>query len=162
MAGSGDTVSERGRGQPEKYKPEFVRVAKKMSELGAVDEEIAEAIGVSVRTLFRWKAKYPDFCQAIKTAKAPADDRVSMSLYHRAVGYSHPDSDIKVINGEIVITEITKHYPPDTTACIFWLTNRRPDLWRKNADNRDSDDEEKLSAIEIVRASRPSDASPAN
>jgi len=22
-----------------------------------------------------------------------------------------------------------KYYPPDTKACIFWLTNRRPDLW---------------------------------
>jgi hypothetical protein len=25
----------------------------------------------------------------------------------------------------------TEHCPPDTTACIFWLKNRRPDLWRE-------------------------------
>jgi hypothetical protein len=23
-----------------------------------------------------------------------------------------------------------EHIPPDVTACIFWLKNRRPDLWR--------------------------------
>jgi hypothetical protein len=25
---------------------------------------------------------------------------------------------------------VRKHVPPDTAACIFWLKNRRPALWR--------------------------------
>jgi hypothetical protein len=28
-----------------------------------------------------------------------------------------------------------EHVPPDTTACIFWLKNRRKDLWRDRIDN---------------------------
>ena len=36
------------------------------------------------------------------------------SLYKRACGYDHDG----------------KHYPPDTTAAIFWLKNRRSDEWR--------------------------------
>ena len=28
------------------------------------------------------------------------------------------------------IVPYTERYPPDTTAAIFWLKNRRPDLWR--------------------------------
>jgi hypothetical protein len=28
----------------------------------------------------------------------------------------------------------TKHYLPDTTACIFWLKNRRPKEWRDKVD----------------------------
>jgi hypothetical protein len=38
--------------------------------------------------------------------------------------------DIRVIDKEIVQTPVRKYYPPDTTAAIFWLKNRRPDLWR--------------------------------
>ena len=26
--------------------------------------------------------------------------------------------------------EYTEHYPPDTTAAIFWLKNRQPEKWR--------------------------------
>ena len=26
--------------------------------------------------------------------------------------------------------DVTKHYPPDPTAAIFWLKNRQPDTWR--------------------------------
>jgi hypothetical protein len=29
---------------------------------------------------------------------------------------------------------LTKHYPPDTTAAIFWLKNRRPSEWRDKVD----------------------------
>jgi hypothetical protein len=32
--------------------------------------------------------------------------------------------------GRITITPLKKHYPPDTTACIFWLKNRQPQQWR--------------------------------
>lgn len=59
-----------------------------------------------------------------------ADAKVVASLYKRANGYSHPALDIRTVDGEVVETEYTKHYPPDTVACIFWLKNRRPDLWR--------------------------------
>jgi hypothetical protein len=27
-----------------------------------------------------------------------------------------------------------EYVPPDTTACIFWLKNRRKDLWRDRVD----------------------------
>lgn len=38
-------------------------------------------------------------------------------------------------NGELVVTKtVTKEVVPDTTAQIFWLKNRRPDLWRDRKD----------------------------
>lgn len=60
-----------------------------------------------------------------------ADAEIASSLYHKAKGYSHPDVHISNYQGDITITEITKHYPPDTTAAKYWLTNRQPDLWRE-------------------------------
>lgn len=29
-----------------------------------------------------------------------------------------------------MLIEYEEEVPPDTTACIFWLKNRRSDLWR--------------------------------
>lgn len=116
--------------RPSKYKPEFVKQAEKLCALGATDIELADFFEVNVATLYRWKNEHPEFCEALKVSKEIADDRVERSLFARANGYEHDEVDIRVVGGGIVTTPIRKFYPPDTTACIFWLKNRRPDLWR--------------------------------
>lgn len=68
-----------------------------------------------------------------------ADAEVGERLFQRACGYSHPDVHISNYQGAITQTEITKHYAPDTTACIFWLKNRRPDLWRDRMEHTGRD-----------------------
>lgn len=117
-------------GRPSLYLPEYAEAARKQCEEGATDQELADYFEVSVRTLYRWKNTFPEFCQALKAAKAPADERVERSLFERAIGYERDEVDIRVVGGEVVQTPIRKFYPPDTTAAIFWLKNRKPDLWR--------------------------------
>ena len=51
-------------------------------------------------------------------------------MYGIVLGYERDEVDIKVIGGEIVKTPIRKFYPPDTTAAIFWLKNRKSQEWR--------------------------------
>jgi len=120
--------------RPSKYKQEFVKQAEKLCALGATDIELADFFEVDVRTLYRWKADSPEFCQALKVSKEIADDRVERSLFARANGYEHDEVDIRVVAGEVVQTPIRKFYPPDTTACIFWLKNRRQAAWRDKQD----------------------------
>lgn len=120
--------------RPSKYKPEFVAQAEKLCKLGATDLEIADFFEIDVRTLHRWKAEHEEFCHALKAGKAQADERVERSLFSRANGYEHDEVDIRVVGGEIVQTPIRKFYPPDTTACIFWLKNRKPAEWRDKVD----------------------------
>ena len=117
-------------GRPTKYKIEYNEQAYKLCLLGHTDEELAEFFEVHVSTSHQWKLDYPDFSDSIKKGKEIADAEVSKSLYHRALGYSHPDVDIKAVNGEIVETPVMKHYPPDATSAIFWLKNRQPKKWR--------------------------------
>lgn len=117
-------------GRPTKYKPEYCEQAEKLCKLGATDIEIADFLGVDVRTLYRWKGEYEEFCQSLKAGKEISDERVERSLFARANGYEHEEVDIRVVDKEIVQTQIRKYYPPDTTAAIFWLKNRRPDMWR--------------------------------
>jgi hypothetical protein len=42
-----------------------------------------------------------------------------------------------------------QHVPPDVVACIFWLKNRRPDLWRDRQDHRHKIIQETRSAAEL-------------
>jgi hypothetical protein len=118
-------------GRPSSYNPKYAEQARKMCMLlNATDEQLAEVFEVSVATIYNWKAEFPEFLESIKEGKASADANVAASLYERATGYSHPEVDIKVIEGQIVQTVITKHYPPDTGAAMAWLKNRQPKVWR--------------------------------
>lgn len=119
------------RGRPTKFQPAFVEQARKLAALGATDREAAEFFNVNEATLYRWKHEFADFCEALRVGKETADARVEQSLYRRAVGYSH-DSVKIAINAQGAVTEapFVEHYPPDTTAAIFWLKNRKPAEWR--------------------------------
>jgi hypothetical protein len=85
---------------------------------------------VSVRTISYWRASKPEFADALKAGKEVADDRVERSLFHRAVGYQHDEVHVSNYQGKVTLTPLVKHYPPDTTAAIFWLKNRKKDEWR--------------------------------
>lgn len=120
--------------RPTKFKQEYIEQVGKLCAMGATDIEIADFFRVSVRTINRWKIDYPEFCHSLKVSKDVADDRVERSLFARANGYEHDEIDIRVVMNTIVQTPIRKFYPPDTTAAIFWLKNRRPGSWRDKQD----------------------------
>ena len=117
-------------GRPTDYREEYSVQALKLCKLGLTNEELADFFGVVVATLYNWRDKHPEFMEALKAGKTMADAEVASKLFHRATGYEHPEDDIKSVGGAIVITPTVKHYPPDTTAAIFWLKNRQPALWR--------------------------------
>lgn len=121
-------------GRPSKYKPAFARQAEKLCELGATDEDLADFFEVSIRTIANWKAQHEDFLQALKGGKERADDRVERSLYQRAVGYSFDSEKVFNNKGAALRIKTREHCPPDVTAQIFWLKNRRPENWRDKQD----------------------------
>lgn len=117
-------------GRPSKFKPEYVAQAGEYAEAGLTEMEMASLFGVSAPTFRLWKANNPELLAILKLNKEKADERVEQSLFNRAMGYSCDETDIRVVDGKIVKTEIVRHYPPDTTAAIFWLKNRKPRDWR--------------------------------
>lgn len=120
--------------RPTKYKPEFKEQAEKLCALGAKDTQISNFFKVTEKTLNNWKHKHPEFLQSLKKGKLTFDtETVVNSLLHRALGYQHKEDKILANPknpNEPIVVETTKHYPPDTTACIFWLKNRLPEDWR--------------------------------
>lgn len=118
-------------GRPSEYDPAYVTKVLEMAERGATDVEIADYFDVSVRTLYRWKAEHEDFRQALKIAKDVADERVERSLYQRALGFEC--EAVKIFcskDGEVTKVPYREIVAPDTTACIFWLKNRKREEWR--------------------------------
>lgn len=131
-------------GRPTDYKPEYDRIVEGLCKLGATEPEIAEALGVCLTTVKNWKNANDGFVAAIKRGKEFADMNVAESLFKRAVGYKAKKVVTASFQGKITDeTEIDEEVAPDVTAQIFWLKNRRPDLWRSN---RDADDTGKQEA----------------
>lgn len=116
-------------GRPTKFRPEFVDEARKLCEAGAIDVEIARHFRVSVATLSTWKLKYPEFLAAIRVSKEVANTNVEDSLYRLAMGYTRTEVEHKVIAGKLVTIEIERYYPPNPTAQIFFLKNRKSSSW---------------------------------
>lgn len=119
-------------GRPTMYIADYERQAFILCKLGATDMELADFFGVSVTTLNNWKKIYPEFLVSIKRGKKFADANVVQALYKRALGYIIEEKTLLYKNGELMHERRSeKHFPPDTTACIFWLKNRLPEQWNE-------------------------------
>jgi hypothetical protein len=126
-------------GRPTAYKPEYAEQARKLCELGATDIELADFFKVSIRTISNWQTRYPEFLQALKVGKDVADERVERSLYQKAIGYTFDSVKVFQYQGVPLEVPVREHVPPDTTAMIFWLKNRRKDQWRDRHEHTGAD-----------------------
>jgi hypothetical protein len=135
-------IAKNPNGRPTKYKREFEELAYNYALLGVTDKELSVFFEVNVDTIHEWKKKHKKFSDALKKGKEVADAKVAQSLYHRALGYDHAEDKIMQFAGDPIIIPTIKYYPPDTTACIFWLKNRQKDKWREKqeVDIKDSAD----------------------
>lgn len=97
---------------------------------GLTDEQLAAKIGITATTLYDWKNKYPVISEALKRGKEVVDVEVENALLKRAMGYEYTETRTEKADGTVKIIVMQKIMPPDTTAQIFWLKNRRPAVWR--------------------------------
>lgn len=98
---------------------------------GLTDEQIAHNMGINIRTLYRWKNEHCQLCHALKKGKEVVDRQVENALLKRALGYDYVEIKEEIENGVVTkCIRTTRHVVPDTTAQIFWLKNRKPDVWR--------------------------------
>jgi hypothetical protein len=138
-------------GRPSKYRPEFPKQVQKLAELGATDMEIANFLAINVLTLYRWKHTHEAFCKALTRGKAVSDKMVEDRLFARATGYTYPATKIFQYEGKPVTVPYTEHCPPDTTAAIFWLKNRKPAEWRDRVEHTGADGE----PVQFLMLNRP-------
>lgn len=138
-----------GTGRPSKYesqvKPRLLEIEGWCRD-GATDEIIAKNLHISLSTLGEYKKKFPEFSEAIKNTKDVADIKVENALFQRAIGYNakvvkhvkvkrvdfDPETGRKTgEHEELVPVEDEVHIPADTTAQIYWLNNRKKEVWKQ-------------------------------
>lgn len=94
--------------------PDSLLLLESYAREGLTDEEIAEKMGITVRTLYRWQ----------KTDVADADGKITHPIKDALKkGKELPDAKVEQ-------SLLNKALSGDVTAMIFWLKNRRPDKWR--------------------------------
>lgn len=121
-----------------------------LSRRGITESEIAKHCGVAVSSFQLYKTQYPELSEALKNARLSADLKVENALFRKAVGYEYEEVTTEYVdnsrNGQNgkqkKVTKVKKLIPGDTTAQIFWLKNRAPELWndRREIDAHVSDD----------------------
>ena len=125
-------------GRPSKLKTEYLEQVKKLAKLGATDKQIADFFNVTEQTVNNWKISNQAFFESLKDGKSEADAQVEKALFQRATGYETKEAKVTFEDGRADYIEIPKYYPPDTTACIFWLKNRKATDWRDKVETEHS------------------------
>lgn len=119
--------------------------------------DIAKRIGVSEKTLITWRKTYPEIEQAIKDGKEIVDYRVENALLKVALGYT--TTDVKTIisppdkngNRAIRVEKTEREVPPNPTAIMCWLNNRKPKQWKRNRDMMHTEDKDNNIVVNIIR-----------
>lgn len=125
---------------------------------GADLKEIAEKLEVSYASLRRWVKKggegeerYVPLAVVLDKAQSEPNSAVEAALYKKCLGYNakvaknykvktveyDPETGRKIIEREElkeVFDEV--HVPADTNAQIFYLTNRKPERWRRSPESQ--------------------------
>lgn len=117
---------------------------------GLTDEQIAKNIGINRTTLYDWKKKEANISDALKKGKEVIDFEVENALLKKALGYTITLNKQKVTkDGDVVDITEEVHVPPDTTAQIFWLKNRKPNNWKDRVET-DEDKEAVANASQVI------------
>lgn len=115
-------------GRPGKYeewlKPEKLILVQGWKMDGLSDEQVAHNMGINPATFWDWKKRFPEFSNAVKTSGDVADRIIENALFQKAKGGS-------------------------IAAQIFWLKNRKPDVWRETKDTTLEAEIKKLQADKL-------------
>lgn len=106
---------------------------------GLTVDQIAHNAGVNPCTLYDWQKRYPEVAEALKKGREVVDYQVENSLLKRALGSEYVEVSTEDGPNGVTRRETTKQLPPNVTAQIFWLKNRRPDKWRRDAQEETGD-----------------------
>lgn len=130
-----------GRRWDEWLTPEGLLRIEAWARDGLTNEEIARNMGVSTATLYNWKRDNLEILDALKRGKEVVDIQVENALFKRAIGYQFEEVVTENVKNtatgkweSVETRRIRKEQPPDVTAAIFWLKNRKPDVWRDKKD----------------------------
>ena len=118
-------------GAVSKYNPKlFPKMVRLLASRGAILTEIADALSVTKQTIIVWMHTYPEFMDAVHSGNDAFNPRVERALAERAIGFYAEVEEWKSDKDGLRKVTYRKYFPPDVTACIFFLKNRMPHKYR--------------------------------
>lgn len=118
---------------------------------GVTIADIAKNLDVALSSLFDYQNKHPELLDALNIGAEDAIAQVEDAVFKTALGYQYTETkvvydgfddpkkvaklsqkerDKLVAEGKCRVETYTKSAAPNTTAQIFYLTNRASDFWR--------------------------------
>ena len=122
---------------------------------GLTLEDIAANLGISRQILHKYKTQHEELQEAIDSGREVADIRVENALYRRAVGFYSTEEKIVITDGIADVVTHQVYHKPDVRAQIFWLKNRKPDVWRDKI--LEKEDVETLTNMLMIAEREPAD-----
>ena len=119
---------------------------------GVDQNEMAKKLHIASSTFHKYLSmgrngdeRYTDFAERFARACEEQDDNVEAALYKRACGFEYDETtwEEKLTRDGIVVEVkkvVRKTVPPDPTSAMFWLTNRRPLVWKYKQTERPDED----------------------
>lgn len=117
------------------------------ARFGMTGEQIGWTLGFSEDALSKWLKSSETFRNKYDDALNHADGVIERSFYHRAKGMKVTERTVEEVSEAGGVDDhgtkledkkrtkkvvVEKEIPPDTSAAIKWLMNRRPEKWRDN------------------------------
>lgn len=120
-----------------------------VSHIVSIDK-IERILGLENGSIEQYSKRSGDFASEIEHAALRMDIEVEIALYKRSVGYEtieeHCIYTPNLTEGsdepELKLKEtrkVKKFVPPDASAGLIWLYNRRGERWSKNPNNSSSE-----------------------
>lgn len=129
-------------------KPEGLEKVKGWAAAGLTSDQIAANMGVTRKTLYDWRGKFPEFAAALDEGSGDAVREVESALFKKAIGYTvdlvktfkvrrveYDRYGKKIAEREELVQGIDQtHVPADVQAQKFFLTNKAPEDWKNKVD----------------------------
>ena len=117
--------------------------------LGISKQDIANNMGVSRSTLWKWEKESVHISNALHAGQIVKTEKVVNALFKRAIGYDHVDIEYRYDeNGnEYPYRKFRKHYPGEPSLIKYYANNTDPKNWKDKVDYSDTTAHEKLDEL---------------
>jgi hypothetical protein len=103
---------------------EKIEIIRRLAGHGYLANEIADLLGVTRMTMWRWRAQVPEVTAALAIGHEAANSRVELAVYQMAIGFEREEEEIKVIDGAVVRVPVKRYYPPNPRAAEMWTRHK--------------------------------------
>jgi hypothetical protein len=114
---------------------------------GIYEKDIIVRLKIANGTFYKYKNEHLELAEALKEGKEVVDVEVENIALKRALGYSYDEITTEIVTtttGKEIsrkIKKTTKHVPGEPAMIIWWLCNRKPDVWRQRQREQAGSDE---------------------